>query len=121
MGSKKKEAKNINLANLESDRANHLLELERLREILRELPEPTAEEGDPTIYERERTLVLIRRVEDHIAEIDRTLAAARRGGYGICERCGQPIEAERLKILPETRVCVRCKLQLEKTGHHRGW
>ncbi|HEX9074251.1 MAG TPA: TraR/DksA C4-type zinc finger protein, partial [Anaerolineae bacterium] len=95
--------------------------LERLREILREIPETSAEEGDPTVFEREKTLVLIGQVEDHIAEIDHALEAARVGGYGICERCGQPIEAERLKILPETRVCVKCKTQMEGRAHHRAW
>jgi RNA polymerase-binding transcription factor DksA len=114
-------AKNANVANLELDRAAHVVELERLHEILREIPETTAEEGDPTVFEREKTLVVIRQVEDHIANIDHALETARRGGYGICERCGQPIEPERLRILPETRVCVKCKTQMEGRAHHRAW
>ncbi len=115
------QAKEVTLANLESDRAAHVIELERLREVLRELPETTTDEGDPTVFERENTLVWIRQVEDHIAEIDRALEAARRGQYGTCESCGHPIEPERLKILPETRLCVKCKAQLERPAHPRAW
>ena len=114
-------AKNANVANLEIDRAAHVLELERLHEILREIPGTTTDEGDPTVFEREKTVMLIHQVEDHIAEIDHALDHARRGGYGICENCGQPIDAERLKILPETRVCVKCKSLHEGRAHHRAW
>ncbi len=28
-------------------------------------------------------------------------------------RCGRPIDPQRLKALPETRLCVRCKNQME--------
>jgi len=31
-----------------------------------------------------------------------------RGKYGICEKCGQEIEVERLKISPEARLCLKC-------------
>jgi hypothetical protein len=29
----------------------------------------------------------------------------------LCQRCKQPIEAERLEALPETRLCVQCSRQ----------
>jgi RNA polymerase-binding transcription factor DksA len=32
------------------------------------------------------------------------------GSYGICERCGERIPLARLRALPETRVCVSCKV-----------
>ena len=108
-------------AKLEAERAAHLSELESLRATLLELPETTIEEGDPALAEREQTLGMIQQIENHIAEIDRALAATHRGGYGICEQCGQPIDAERLRILPETRLCVKCKSQQEKKTHRRGY
>lgn len=111
----------VHVTKLEEDRAAHLAELDRLRESLQEVPETSIEEGDPTVFERENTLIRIREVEEHLAEINRALDAARRGGYGICEHCGRPIEAERLAILPETRVCVQCKTLLEKPPPHQGW
>ena len=44
-------------------------------------------------------------VEHALAKID-----ANDGTYGICEDCGKPIEAEILKIDPESRLCKQCKL-----------
>ena len=114
-------APEVTRSKLEADRAAHLSELERLRATLLDLPETTTEEGDPTIAERAQTLAMIEQIENHIAEIDHALAAMIRGGYGICEQCGQPIDAERLRILPETHLCVKCKSQLEKKTRHRGW
>jgi len=32
------------------------------------------------------------------------------GTYGICEKCGKPIEHEILAIDPESRFCKACKL-----------
>ena len=29
--------------------------------------------------------------------------------YGICEKCGKEIEIGRLKTIPETRFCLKCK------------
>ena len=44
-----------------------------------------------------------------IAEIDAALARMDMGIYGICERCGEPIPAERLAVLPYTRCCATCR------------
>ncbi|MBI5033855.1 MAG: TraR/DksA C4-type zinc finger protein [Chloroflexi bacterium] len=111
----------VTRAKLEAERAAHVQELEKLRATLLELPEMSAEEGDPAVAERAQTLGMIEQIENQITEVERTLATLRRGGYGICEQCGKPIDAERLQILPETRLCVKCKSQLEKKTHHRTW
>lgn len=31
------------------------------------------------------------------------------GSYGICEDCSRPIDAERLRVLPEATRCVDCQ------------
>jgi RNA polymerase-binding protein DksA len=36
------------------------------------------------------------------------LARLDRGTYGICEVCGEPIDPERLAVLPETTRCILC-------------
>lgn len=103
---------------LESDRETHLRELDELRAQLKDKLEPQIEQADPTVSEQDKNLVLVRQLEAHVAEINQALEAAQKGTYGICEHCGQPIGPERLRILPETRLCVRCKGQIEKTMHH---
>jgi DnaK suppressor protein len=45
---------------------------------------------------------LFRAIEDALARI-------RRGGFGICEECGQPISKARLEVVPWTRHCKDCK------------
>lgn len=40
--------------------------------------------------------------------IDRALEAMSTGRYGLCGTCGEPIQVERLRALPDTPLCVDC-------------
>src|SRR5512136_435483 len=86
---------------LEKERGHTVTEIERLREYMRTAPERTSDEVDLDVYEREKNLALVRRLEQRIEEIDYALRAAKKGTYGICERCGKPIDPARLAALPE--------------------
>jgi DnaK suppressor protein len=99
---------------LQKERAQTQTELERLREYLRAAPEPTGDEVDLEVYEREKNLALVRRLEQKLDDFDKALHHAKKGIYGICERCGNPIDPERLKALPETTLCVKCKNEVER-------
>lgn len=96
------------------ERAQVENELANLRAELQEAPEMTGDEVDLNVYEREKTLGLVAAYERRLEEIDATLKVAAQGKYGICERCGNPIDPERLQIFPETRLCVSCKNQVER-------
>src|SRR5581483_8181643 len=98
----------------QKERAQVESELMMLRAELQEAPEMTGDEVDLNVYEREKTLGLVTAYERRLEELDAALKAAQRGQYGICERCGNPIDPERLKIFPETRLCVNCKNEVEK-------
>jgi DnaK suppressor protein len=41
-----------------------------------------------------------------LEEIDRALLRLAEGRYGMCERCGQPIGAERLQARPWATLCI---------------
>jgi RNA polymerase-binding protein DksA len=99
---------------LRQERAQVESELAALRAEMQEAPEMTGDEVDLNVYEREKTLGLVAAYERRLEEIDRTLQVAAQGKYGICERCGNPIDPERLKIFPETRLCVSCKNIVEQ-------
>lgn len=43
-----------------------------------------------------------------LAEVDAALARLEGGTYGSCEVCGDAIGRQRLRALPETRVCLAC-------------
>ncbi len=45
-----------------------------------------------------------------IADAFRRLEA---GTYGVCERCGEEVPVERLKVEPFARYCVPCLTQIE--------
>ncbi|HEX9774841.1 MAG TPA: TraR/DksA C4-type zinc finger protein [Actinomycetota bacterium] len=56
-----------------------------------------------------KTLILIERLRAQLRDIDHALKRMDEGGYGTCERCGNPIPEERLEALPYSTLCVTCK------------
>ena len=48
------------------------------------------------------------RAQQHLAEIEEALQQLDVGVYGLCEKCGRPIETERLEVLGHTTVCSQC-------------
>ena len=99
---------------LVAERQLAALELGRLREQMKTEIEHDTEDGDPEVYEREKLMAVIRTLEDKIGSIDYALKALDLGQYGICERCGNEIGSERLKAIPDTTLCVKCKAETEK-------
>ncbi len=43
-----------------------------------------------------------------IAEIDKALEKIEDGTYGSCQLCGANIPEERLKLMPEVSICIKC-------------
>jgi len=95
-------------ARLVAERAEVIEELEALRARLETKGDYELGEGDPMIYQWELNLALRDRAEQHLIEIDQALEQLNSGGYGRCERCGGPIDPERLAVLPHTTVCGKC-------------
>jgi DnaK suppressor protein len=114
LGSKIVKADIDGRAQLQKERAQVESELATLRAELLEAPEMTGDEVDLNVYEREKTLGLVTAYERRLEEINAALRATAEGTYGMCERCGNPIDPERLKIFPEARLCVTCKSEKEK-------
>lgn len=65
-------------------------------------------EGASTAYEWEMNLSLRQSAEAKISSIKAAINRLERGRYGICKMCGQPIDPDRLEILPDTTLCVTC-------------
>lgn len=96
------------------ERADIELELGRLRDQMKVEIEHDIDDGDPDVYEREKMMAVIQTLEDKIGSVDYALKALEHDKYGICERCGAEISAERLKAVPNTTLCVKCKAETEK-------
>jgi RNA polymerase-binding transcription factor len=76
--------------------------------------EEYADAGTAT-FERERDLSLVNNLRDLMERIDKALARIDEGTYGLCDRCGRPIEKARLKALPYANLCLQDK-QAEERG-----
>jgi DnaK suppressor protein len=48
-----------------------------------------------------------------LREIEQALSRLALGTYGTCDECGEPIDEERLVILPAALTCIDCKRRLE--------
>jgi len=66
----------------------------------------SADAGTAT-FEREKELSIEQNVRDLIQKIDRALKRIDDGTYGVCERCGKPIEKARIKALPYVDLCIK--------------
>ncbi|HEX5596636.1 MAG TPA: TraR/DksA C4-type zinc finger protein [Micromonosporaceae bacterium] len=71
-----------------------------------------ADTGAKTL-EREQEISLANSILERITQVERALERLDEGGYGWCERCGNPIPVERLAAFPSATLCVSCK-QLEE-------
>lgn len=107
----------MQIEKLKKEREQILLELEQLRETVKSEVDTDIGQGDPKLMERDMAISLIRVQEHKLMAIDQALQEARRGKYGICERCGQPIDPARLEAVPETTFCITCKQFVEKYGY----
>ena len=43
-----------------------------------------------------------------VERIDRALAKLEEGTYGVCDNCERPIGPARLKVAPESTLCIEC-------------
>jgi DnaK suppressor protein len=96
------------------EREQILVELARLRDVLKSEVDPDADEGDPDLIEREKVMALMQTLDRRLESVEYALRQAQEGTYGICERCGQPIDPARLEAVPETTLCVKCKAIAER-------
>jgi RNA polymerase-binding protein DksA len=65
-------------------------------------------------FDRELDATLEGNEERLLQAIDAALQRIEDGTYGICQNCGQPINAERLEALPWTTRCIDCKRREER-------
>ena len=64
--------------------------------------------------DREIDYTLEENSEHVLGEIDAALKRIDDGTYGICSRCGRPIEPERLEFLPYATLCIEDKRRQER-------
>jgi DnaK suppressor protein len=61
----------------------------------------------------ELDLALYERDHSTLAQVNAALKRINKGTYGLCEKCGDPINPERLEVLPYATLCIRCQMKQE--------
>lgn len=89
-------------------------ELNHLRELMLDEVDIDPDEGDAEITEREKNAALIAVLESKLQDIQAALRSIEKGHYGICARCGNPIEPGRLEVKPDATLCVSCQGEVER-------
>jgi RNA polymerase-binding transcription factor DksA len=87
------------------------LRVDRIGEDLRHETVPLEHDFEEQATQREGEEVLGALDEAGRRELDAIRAALARieaGNYGTCRRCGEPIAAARLRVLPTALECVGC-------------
>jgi len=112
---------NLLRSRLELERKRLNEELEQLKVSIR--PADERREGSPfgkreeeatESFELERRLALEKRMRDQLADVEHALNKFKQGTYGLCDRCGQPIDPARLEALPQANLCLSCKAKNAK-------
>ena len=65
---------------------------------------------------KEIALRLGERSSQVVADIDQALLRMKEGNYGICTRCGKPIDERRLEAIPTARYDAACQAIIESAN-----
>ena len=57
----------------------------------------------------EKNLSLEKTLEVSLFNVNKALKKIKEGNYGLCEKCGKPIDPRRLEAFPSATSCMECK------------
>lgn len=84
---------------------------QRLAAIQKDLQKEHSKDWEEQAQERENDEVLealAAEVTEELQQIAIALKKIDTGDYGICSGCGEGIAQERLEILPDADLCIKC-------------
>jgi RNA polymerase-binding transcription factor DksA len=93
---------------LEEELTNIQDQIARLEKALETQPDYGMGEGDPAVTGWEVNRALLEQLQERKESVERALSRSDSGTYGVCTQCGQQIDPDRLAVLPDTRLCIRC-------------
>ena len=70
--------------------------------------DPNFADTSQVTAERGEAEVLAGSLREALDEVEHALAKLDEGTYGVCERCGKPINPARLEAMPAARLCIDC-------------
>ncbi|MCC6858319.1 MAG: TraR/DksA family transcriptional regulator [Bryobacterales bacterium] len=79
------------------------------------VPEGGAVEDQPPLIHDQFVALRAHQAERHkLKLIDAALERMKRGSFGLCQECGEPIPVRRLKAIPWACYCVPCQELLDR-------
>lgn len=72
-----------------------------------------AEDGS-NLMEAERLSTISADLQEILIQVNDALERMDEGTFGTCERCGRPINQERLQAFPYVRFCIECQSRIER-------
>ncbi len=69
------------------------------------------EEEADEVEEYTNLLPVEHALELELKKVDQALAKIKKGKYGLCEQCHNPIAPERLQVYPQAQYCQQCQKQ----------
>jgi len=66
--------------------------------------------------EREKAFMLASHQRELLLQVNAAIEKLESESYGICELCGDKITLERLSLLPYTKFCMKCQIEMENRG-----
>lgn len=66
------------------------------------------------LFSHEQIAVIEGQLKRDLREIEFALKKMKKGTYGICERCGNPIDPKRLEVKPQAIYCLKDEREFEK-------
>lgn len=85
--------------------------LAKITDDVRHIDEPVEKDFSEQVTQNENNEVqdfLGNSARTEIDMIKQALTRIENGDYGICQVCGEPINVERLKVIPYSNMCVKC-------------
>jgi len=112
----------LSKARLEALKEQSERERDELQALLADLQNPRerpTREGDKAdvaqmAIDREREMWRAEEFQNRLEAVEGALASIAAGTYGLCGSCGKEIDPARLKALPHTTLCLRCKERIEE-------
>lgn len=89
-------------------------EASRPRESSEGSPFGKREEEAEVTFEIGKRAALDEHLRNQLREVEHALQKMRDGTYGVCDRCGKPIDPARLEALPQATLCLDCKARQTK-------
>jgi DnaK suppressor protein len=59
------------------------------------------------LEEFEENAGILTQLENQLADVNSALDKIEKGTYGLCEKCGEPIEPERLEANPSAKISIK--------------